>query len=207
MDRGGDFSLRYADFSLHRLLLLLSMGPRACRLQYPQLAGSRAQAQYLSCTGLVALRHVRSSWSRDGTRTPCIGRRTLIHYTTRETLWVHLDRKFIFYNPHPSIHWAKFFMPFPNPLRGKFFRNKLCVIVMVSPRLFKNTLILGFLRWDSLEAEPRQGFDYQNLICERIQEACEVGRGNGTRRQEANRGCTTERAALVGNGDASPEDC
>lgn len=119
-------------------------------------------------------------------------------------IWI---RKLIFYNRHPSIHWTNFFMPFPNPVWGKFFRNKLCVTVMVSPCLFANTLILGFLRWDSLEADPRQGFDYQNLICERIQKACEVGRGNGARRQEANQGCTTERAALVGNGDASPEDC
>ena len=141
MERGGDFSLRCAGFSLHRLLLLLSMGPRVCRLQYPQLVGSRAQAQYLCCMGLVALGHVRSSWNRDGTRVPCTGRRTLIHYTTREALWVQLDRKLIFYNPHPSIHWTNFFMPFPNPLWGKFFRNKLCVTVMVSPRLFTNTLI------------------------------------------------------------------
>ena len=68
MARGGDFSLRCVGFSLHGLLLLLSMGPRACRLQHPRLAGSRAQAQYLCRMGLVALRHVGSSWSRDGTR-------------------------------------------------------------------------------------------------------------------------------------------
>ena len=74
--------------------------------------------------------------------------------------------KLIFYSPHPSIHWTNFFMPFPNSLWGKFFRNKLCVTVMVSPHLFTKTLILGFLRWDSLEADPRQGFYYQNLICE-----------------------------------------
>ena len=67
MARGGDFSLRCVGFSLHGLLLLLSMGPRACRLQHPRLAGSRAQAQYLCRMGLVALRHVGSSWSRDGT--------------------------------------------------------------------------------------------------------------------------------------------
>lgn len=34
-----------------------------------------------------------------------------------------------------------------------------------------------------------------------------MGRGNGARRQEAIQGCTIERAALVGNGDAGPEDC
>ena len=67
MTRGGDFSLRCVVFSLHGLLLLLSMGPRACTLQHPRLVGSRAQAQYLCCMGSVALPHVGSSWSRDGT--------------------------------------------------------------------------------------------------------------------------------------------
>ena len=35
-------------------------------------------------TGLVAPQHVESSWTRDWTRVPCIGRRTLYHWTTRE---------------------------------------------------------------------------------------------------------------------------
>ena len=38
------------------------------------------------CTGLVALWHVGSSWTRDRTRVPCIGRWTLNHCTTREAL-------------------------------------------------------------------------------------------------------------------------
>ena len=33
---------------------------------------------------LVALRHVESSWTRDQTHVPCIGRQILIHCTTRE---------------------------------------------------------------------------------------------------------------------------
>ena len=37
-------------------------------------------------TGPVALRHVESSWTRDQTHVPCIGRRTPIHYATREVL-------------------------------------------------------------------------------------------------------------------------
>ena len=36
--------------------------------------------------GLVALRHVESSPTRDRTHVPCIGRRILIHHTTREVL-------------------------------------------------------------------------------------------------------------------------
>ena len=48
------------------------------------LVGSRAQAQLLWCTGLVALQHVGSSRTRDQTCVPCIGRRILNHGATRE---------------------------------------------------------------------------------------------------------------------------
>ena len=34
--------------------------------------------------GLAALQHVGSSWTRDRTCVPCIGRRILIHCATRE---------------------------------------------------------------------------------------------------------------------------
>ena len=37
-------------------------------------------------TGLVAPRHVESSWTRDQTPVPCIGRWILYHWTTREVL-------------------------------------------------------------------------------------------------------------------------
>ena len=39
--------------------------------------GSEARAQQLRCTGLVALRHVESSWTTDPTHVPCIGRQIL----------------------------------------------------------------------------------------------------------------------------------
>ena len=42
------------------------------------------QAQSLWCTGLVAPQHVESSRSRDRTHVPCVGRRILIHCTTKE---------------------------------------------------------------------------------------------------------------------------
>ena len=48
------------------------------------LTGCRAQAQQLWCTGFVALQHVGSSQIRARTHVPCIGRRILNHYTTRE---------------------------------------------------------------------------------------------------------------------------
>ena len=34
--------------------------------------------------GLVALRHLGSSWTRDRTRLPCTGRQILNHWSTRE---------------------------------------------------------------------------------------------------------------------------
>ena len=40
-------------------------------------------------TGLVALRHVRSSWTGDWTRVPCTGRQFLIHCVTREVLFIY----------------------------------------------------------------------------------------------------------------------
>ena len=53
-------------------------------LQQLWLAGSRAPAQQLWCTGLVALRHVGSSGARARTRVPCIGKQILNHRATRE---------------------------------------------------------------------------------------------------------------------------
>ena len=46
--------------------------------------GSRAQAQQLWRTGLLAPRHVGSSLTRARTRVPCTGRRILNHRATRE---------------------------------------------------------------------------------------------------------------------------
>ena len=43
-------------------------------------------------TGLVALRHVRSSQTRDQTRVPCTGRPALHPWTTREVLNVFHSR-------------------------------------------------------------------------------------------------------------------
>ena len=52
--------------------LLGSRGSRVCRLQQLQPAGSSA------------LRYAGSSWTKDGTYVPCIGRRILNHWTTQE---------------------------------------------------------------------------------------------------------------------------
>ena len=66
--------------------LVAENGVQAHGLQQLWLAGSRAQAQQLWLTVLVAPRHVGSSRTRDGNCVPCIGRRILNHCTTSEVL-------------------------------------------------------------------------------------------------------------------------
>ena len=63
-------------FSLHWLLLL-------------QSTRSRCMASSFWYMGLDALQHVESSWTRDQTLVPCIGRWILYHWTTREVLHVN----------------------------------------------------------------------------------------------------------------------
>ena len=83
---GGYSSLLCAGFSLWWLLLLQSTGFSSCGTWAQQLwlAGSRAQAQQLWHTGLVAPWHVGSSRTRARTSVPCIGRWILNHCATRE---------------------------------------------------------------------------------------------------------------------------
>ena len=71
-------------------LFLAALGLHCCA-QASQCGGSSrgthapgTWAQQLWYTHLVAPRHVKSSWTRDGTVSPCIGRSTLNHWTTRE---------------------------------------------------------------------------------------------------------------------------
>ena len=87
-------SLLCAGFSLRWLLLLRSTGSRCVGFsscgswaQQLWLAGSRAQAQQLWRTGLVAPRHVGSSRTRAQTHVPCIGRQILNQCATREALF------------------------------------------------------------------------------------------------------------------------
>ena len=71
-ESSGYSSLQCTGFSLWWLLLLRSVGSRACG------------HLYLWVTGSVAARHVGSSWTRDQTHVPCIGRWILNHWITRE---------------------------------------------------------------------------------------------------------------------------
>ena len=85
-------------FVVCRFLLLQSMGPRVHGLQKLQLTGSRAWAQQLCCIGLVALKPVGSSWSRDWTHVPCFGRQILNHWNTSKCfiLVLYLCKSFRF---------------------------------------------------------------------------------------------------------------
>ena len=57
-----------------------------------QSTGSR-ELGFSSCSTAVALR-LRSSWTRDQTHVPCIGKQILNHWTTREALTDHTLGKF-----------------------------------------------------------------------------------------------------------------
>ena len=63
-----------------------SCGPLAQQLQF---MGSRAADSELCHMGLVAPQHVESSWCRDQTQVPCIGRQIFIHCVTREVWHWH----------------------------------------------------------------------------------------------------------------------
>ena len=99
-------------FSRRRLLLLWSTGPRPVGFSSCSLQASGVVVSWLSglgasgvvvpglrscgslalecpssvvvATGLIALWHVESSWARDRTYVPCIGRRILIHCTNQK---------------------------------------------------------------------------------------------------------------------------
>ena len=73
------------------LLFLQSLGSRcvgfsSCNTQVRWLwhRGARMPAQQLGHTGLVAPWHVGSSWTRNQTCVPCMGRQILNHWTIRE---------------------------------------------------------------------------------------------------------------------------
>ena len=104
----GYSSLWCAGFSLRWLLLLWSTGSRcmgfsSCDTWAQQLwlMGSRAQAQQLWHMGLVALRHVGSSWTRAQTHVPCLGRWILNHCTTGEALYFQIFKE----TPYCSPQW------------------------------------------------------------------------------------------------------
>ena len=90
---GGYSSLQCAGFSLWWLLLLRSMGSRRAGFSSCGLWVLKRRFSSCGARGLVAPRHVGSSWIRDRTRVPCIGRRILNHCATREVPLISLHKK------------------------------------------------------------------------------------------------------------------
>ena len=95
--RGGYTSLWCVGFSLRWLLLLRSTGSRCVGFQQLWLMGSRAQAQQLWYTDLVAPRPVGSSRTRARTHVPCTGRWILNRCASREVHKALLFLNFRFY--------------------------------------------------------------------------------------------------------------
>ena len=104
-------------FSLYNEQRLLFLWRKACLLQWLLSSwsrGSGAQAESLWCTGLVAPRHVGSSWNKDWTHVPGIGWWILNHWTTREVQFWHLNS----INSPSSQTWSIF--PFICVFFGRF---------------------------------------------------------------------------------------
>ena len=68
------------------VFLVWSTGSRVYTLDGSGTQAVEPRLRQLWHMGLVALGHVGSSWIRDHTYIPCIGRQILNHWTTREVL-------------------------------------------------------------------------------------------------------------------------
>ena len=94
--------------------------------------------------GLVALWHVESSWTRDWTHVPCIGRRILNHCTTRETLFLFLLLVLLVSDPK-SHH--------QDQCQGAYPPTFLSRSSMVSSLTFGNSLAVQWLGLHAFTAE------------------------------------------------------
>ena len=83
----------YSLVAMHRLLFTVASLAAEQKLQMHHRCS--AQAQQLRRVGLAALQHIESSWARDQTGVPCIGRQTPLHCTTRGVLIHFLIHSFI----------------------------------------------------------------------------------------------------------------
>ena len=95
-------------FSLQRLLLLQSTGSGVHGLQYLRLPGSRAQAQQLWGTGLVALQHGGSPQIKDQSCVSCIGRWVLTTEPAGKLLDGALRNKYI-QTPSIQSRYSRYF--------------------------------------------------------------------------------------------------
>ena len=100
----GYSSLWWLGFSLLWLLLLWSIGSRCTAFSSCKRGPSCCSLWALECGlsicgtgGLVTLRHVESSWTRDQICVPCFGRWILVHCTTTREVppWTFLRSFFL----------------------------------------------------------------------------------------------------------------
>ena len=87
LSSGGAWASHWHGFSCCRAWALGCAGFSSCGFwaQWLWFLDSTEQAQELGHTGSVALQHVGSSWIRDRTGVSCIERRSLYHWTIRES--------------------------------------------------------------------------------------------------------------------------
>ena len=74
----------YSRVAVHGLLIVVASLLHSTGCTHVSFCSCSTQAQQLWLLGLVALRPVESSWTRDSTCVPCSDRWILIHCTTRE---------------------------------------------------------------------------------------------------------------------------
>ena len=115
------------------LLAFLSCGEPRATLQL-WLSGSRLRLNSCGCSSLVALRNVGSSWTRDRTHVPGLGRQILNCWTTREGL-IKLLLTYVFISSVDKMlviiynskeEWKE------KSLQGTFPWKKICVQVLCS---------------------------------------------------------------------------
>ena len=75
--------------------------------------------------GFSCLQHLESSWTRDQTHVPCIGRQILIHRTTREVLFQLLFMFEISHNKNKDGENYKVRIRHKNTKKLKFFMTIL----------------------------------------------------------------------------------
>ena len=112
-------SLWCMGFSLRWLPLLWSTGSG-----HMGFSSCSMWAQYLWHTGLVVRRHVESSWTRDQTCVPCVGRQIPIHCITGKSRfleWLH-ENSFV-RQDHLKPH---LFIPPTNIYWGSTMQQALC---------------------------------------------------------------------------------
>ena len=112
-------SLRCTGFSLRWLLLLWRMG-------------SRVWASGVVVLGLVAPRHVESSWTRDGNCVHCVGKWVLFHFVTRDVPESYSDISFLQITLKWFPLWCFLFFCLAVKMKNTFFFFNIITLYVCS---------------------------------------------------------------------------